>query len=279
MLNSDTVIFAVLGDPVSHSLSPVMHNTALSEVGYNGVYHAFKVKDIGGAVSGIKALGIRGASITIPHKVSVIEFLDELDDTAGKIGAVNTVINRHGILTGYNSDCLGAIKAILEKTTIKDKNVVIIGAGGAARAIGFGIMSQGGMVTILNRTGAKGERLARHLGAEFHPISNLKNTGCQILINTTPVGMIPDTNMMPVQREDLDKTMVVMDVVYNPLKTRLLREAENIGCRTVDGVSMFVYQGAFQFELWTGKRAPVEVMKKAVLKALGKGDEGINNNG
>jgi len=279
MLNSDTVLFAVLGDPVSHSLSPVMHNTALSEVGYNGVYHAFKVKDIGEAVSGIKALGIRGVSITIPHKVSVIEFLDELDDTAKNIGAVNTVINRHGVLTGYNSDCLGAIKAILEKTAIKDKNVVIIGAGGAARAIGFGIMSQGGRITILNRTAAKGERLARRLGAEFHPISNLKNTGCQILINTTPVGMIPDTNMMPVQREDLDKTMVVMDVVYNPLKTRLLREAENIGCRTVDGVSMFVYQGAFQFELWTGKRAPVAVMKKAVLKALGKGDEGINNNG
>ncbi len=279
MLNSDTVLFAVLGDPVSHSLSPVMHNTALSEVGYNGVYHAFKVKDIGEAVSGIKALGIRGVSITIPHKVSVIEFLDELDDTAENIGAVNTVINRHGVLTGYNSDCLGAIKAILEKTAIKDKNVVIIGAGGAARAIGFGIMSQGGRITILNRTAAKGERLARRLGAEFHPISNLKNTGCQILINTTPVGMIPDTSVMPVQREDLDKTMVVMDVVYNPLKTRLLREAENIGCRTVDGVSMFVYQGAFQFELWTGKRAPVEVMKKAVLKALGKGDEGINNNG
>ncbi len=279
MLNADTVLFAVLGDPVSHSLSPVMHNTALSEVGYNGVYHAFKVKDIGEAVSGIKALGIRGVSITIPHKVSVIEFLDELDDTAENIGAVNTVINRHGVLTGYNSDCLGAIKAILEKTAIKDKNVVIIGAGGAARAIGFGIMSQGGRITILNRTAAKGERLARRLGAEFHPISNLKNTGCQILINTTPVGMIPDTSVMPVQREDLDKTMVVMDVVYNPLKTRLLREAENIGCRTVDGVSMFVYQGAFQFELWTGKRAPVEVMKKAVLKALGKGDEGINNNG
>jgi len=273
MLNSDTVLFAVLGNPVSHSLSPVMHNTALSEVGYNGVYHAFKVKDIGEAVSGIKALGIRGASITIPHKISVIEFLDELDDTAEKIGAVNTVINRHGVLTGYNSDCLGAIKAILEKTAIKDKNVVIIGAGGAARAIGFGIISQGGRITILNRTAAKGERLARHLGAEFQPISNLKKTGCQILINTTPVGMIPDTNVMPVQREDLDKTMVVMDVVYNPLKTRLLREAENIGCRTVDGVSMFVYQGAFQFELWTGKRAPVEVMKKAVLNALGKGDE------
>jgi len=273
MLNSDTVLFAVLGDPVSQSLSPVMHNTALSEVGYNGVYHAFKVKDIGEAVSGIKALGIRGASITIPHKVSVIEFLDELDDTAEKIGAVNTVINRHGVLTGYNSDCLGAIKAILEKTAIKDKNVVIIGAGGAARAIGFGIISQGGRITVLNRTAEKGERLARHLGAEFQPISNLKKTGCQILINTTPVGMIPDTNVMPVQREDLDRTMVVMDVVYNPLKTRLLKEAENIGCRTVDGVSMFVYQGAFQFELWTGKRAPVEVMKKVVLKALGKGDE------
>jgi len=272
VLNADAVLFAVLGDPVSHSLSPVMHNRALSDVGYNGVYLAFRVKDIGEAVSGIKALDIKGASITIPHKVSVIPFLDELDDTAEKIGAVNTIINRQGVLTGYNSDCLGAVKAISEKTAIKDKDAVIIGAGGAARAIGFGIISEGGRVTVLNRTVGKGEKLARDLGSEFQHISNLKKTKCQILINTTPVGMIPDTDAMPVKSDDLEKSMVVMDIIYNPLKTRLIKEAENIGCMTIDGISMFVYQGAFQFELWTGKKAPVEVMKKAVLNALGRGD-------
>jgi len=272
-LNSDTILFAVLGDPVSHSLGPLMHNTAFSELGYNGVYLAFRVKDIGKAVTGIKALGIKGASITIPHKVSVMDFLDELDDTAEKIGAVNTIMNRKGVLTGYNSDGLGVVKALLERTTIKDKNVVILGAGGAARAIGFAIISEGGRVTVINRTPAKGEELAKDLGADFQPISKLNKTACHILINTTPVGMFPDIDAMPVRKQDLDKTMVVMDVVYNPLKTRLLRAAENIGCRTIDGVSMFVYQGAFQLELWTGMKAPVDVMKKAVLNALGKDDE------
>ena len=272
-INSDTILFAVLGDPVSHSLGPLMHNTAFSDLGYNGVYLAFRVKDIGKAVVGIKALGIKGASITIPHKVSVMDFLDELDDTAKKIGAVNTIINRNGILTGYNSDGLGVVKALIEKTTIKDKQVVILGAGGAARAIGFAIISEGGRVTVINRTPFKGEELARDLGADFQPLSKLNKTACHILINTTPVGMMPDIDTMPVRKQDLDKTMVVMDVVYNPLKTRLLRAAEKIGCRTIDGVSMFVYQGVFQLELWTGMKAPVEVMKKAVLTALGKDDE------
>jgi len=271
-INSDTILFAVLGDPVSHSLGPVMHNTAFAELGYNGAYLAFRVKDIGKAVVGIKALGIKGASITIPHKVSVMDFLDELDDTAQKIGAVNTILNKKGVLTGYNSDGFGAVKALFERTTIKDKNVVILGAGGAARAIGFAIISEGGRVTVINRTLAKGEKLAKDLGADFQPIAKLNQTACHILINTTPVGMFPDIDAMPIRKQDLDKAMVVMDVVYNPLKTRLLRAAENIGCQTIDGVSMFVYQGAFQLELWTGMKAPVEVMKKAVLNALGKHD-------
>jgi shikimate dehydrogenase len=272
-INSDTVLFAVFGDPVSHSLGPVMHNTALAELQYNGAYLAFRVKDISKAVVGIKALGIRGASVTIPHKVSVMDFLDELDDSAKKIGAVNTIINRNGVLTGYNSDGLGAVKAIFEKTSIKDKSVVIIGAGGSARAIGFAVISEGGRVTIANRTPVRGEKLAKDLGADFQPISALKKTECHILINTTPVGMFPDINAIPVRKQDLNNTMVVMDIVYNPLKTRLLREAEIIGCRTISGVSMFVYQGAFQLELWTGMKAPVEVMKKAVLYVLDKGNE------
>ncbi len=272
-LNSDTLLFAVLGDPVSHSLGPVMHNTAFDETGYNGVYLAFRVKDIGKAVTGIKALGIKGASITIPHKLSVIDFLDELDDTAEKIGAVNTLVNRDGVLTGYNSDGTGAVKALFEKTAIKDKNVVVLGAGGAARAIGFGVLAEGGRVTIINRTPSNGERLAKAIGADFQPISELNKIDCHILINTTPVGMLPAVDAMPVRKQDLNNTMVVMDIVYNPLKTRLLRTAETIGCRIINGVSMFVYQGAFQFELWTGTNAPVGVMKKAVLGALGESEE------
>ena len=272
-LDSDTILLAVLGDPVSHSLGPVMHNTAFTETGFNGVYLAFRVKDVGNAVIGIKALDIKGASITIPHKISVMDFLDELDDTAKQIGAVNTLVNRNGMLIGYNSDGIGAVKALYEKTAIKDKNVVVLGAGGAARAIGFSILAEGGRVTVINRTPANGEKLAKILGADFQPVSALNKTDCHILINTTPVGMMPDIDTMPVRKQDLDPSMVVMDIVYNPRRTRLLRTAETIGCRVIDGVSMFVYQGAFQFELWTKMKAPVEIMKKVVLSALGVGKE------
>ncbi len=268
MINSNTAIYAILGDPISHSLSPVMHNSAFSHLNYNGVYLAFSAKKIGKAISGIRALGIKGAGITIPHKVAVMEFLDEIDDLAGKIGAVNTIINRQGKITGYNFDSIGAVKAIKEKTGINNKAVAILGAGGAARAVGYGIISEGGRLIILNRTKDKGEKLAADLGSEFCPLEDFKGLKCDILINTTPVGMEPNVDGMPVEKKHLNKGMVVMDIVYNPLKTRLLRVAEDMGCKTIDGVSMFVFQGAGQFELWTGKKAPVDLMRKTVLKAL-----------
>lgn len=268
-IDTNTRLYAVLGDPVSHSLSPVMHNSAFARIGYNGIYTAFRVQNIAGAVHGIKALGIQGASITIPHKTAVMAYLDKVDEEARKIGAVNTVVNRQGRLSGYNTDGLGAIKALSEKTSIKDKKIGIMGAGGAARAIGFGVMSQGGIAIIFNRSKDSGKRLADDLGTEYRPLSEIKKARCNILINTTPVGMFPAVDATPVEKEVFEKDMIVMDIVYNPLKTLLLKEAEAMGCSTVDGVSMFVYQGAFQFELWTGKAAPVEVMKNAVLDALG----------
>ncbi|MDI6688370.1 MAG: shikimate dehydrogenase [Desulfobacterales bacterium] len=272
MIDSKTSLYAVLGDPVSHSLSPVMHNSAFANTGYNGVYLAFNVKDrnLASAISGIKALGIKGASITIPHKVAVMEFLDELDEKALKIGAVNTIVNRDGKLFGYNTDCLGATNALLEKTDIKNKDVVILGSGGAARATGFGIVSEGGRLTILGVLKDEGENLAKDLGVNYYHLSEFGKIDCSILINATPVGMTPDTKAMPIERQDLNKEMVVMDIVYNPIKTRLLKEAEDLGCITVDGASMFVYQGVAQFEMWTGKKAPVDIMRTTVLNALGK---------
>jgi len=269
MINSNTSLYAVLGDPISQSLSPVMHNSAFSYVNYNGVYLAFRVKEIGKAISGIRALGIKGAGITIPHKVTVMEFLDEIDDTAEKIGAVNTIVNRQGKITGYNFDSIGAVKAVKEKTEINNKSVAILGAGGAARAVGYGIISEGGRLTILNRTKDKGKKLAADLGSEFCPLEDFKEVKCDILINTTPVGMKPNVDDIPVEKKYLNKGMIVMDIVYNPLRTRLLKVAQDMGCTTIDGVSMFVYQGACQFELWTGKKAPVDLMRKTVLKALG----------
>lgn len=268
--NSYTELYGVFGDPISHSLSPAMHNRGFSHLGCNAVYLAFRVKDIRSAVAGIRALGIKGVSVTIPHKVSIMEYLDELDEMAKDIGAVNTVVNKDGKLSGYNSDCLGAIAALSEKTDIRGKTAAIIGAGGAARAIGFGIRSERGNVTILNRSADKGERLANDIGAEFCPLSEIKKTKCQILINTTPLGMTPNIDTTPVPANCLEKEMVVMDIVYNPLKTRLLKDAEAAGCTVIDGLAMFVYQGAFQFELWTGKTAPTDIMREAVLAHLCK---------
>ena len=246
-----------------------MHNSAFSYVNYNGVYLAFRVKEIGKAISGIRALGIKGAGITIPHKVTVMEFLDEIDDTAEKIGAVNTIVNRQGRITGYNFDSIGAVKAVKEKTGINNKSVAILGAGGAARAVGYGMASEGGKLTILNRTKESGEKLAADLGSDFSLLKDFKKVKCDILINTTSLGMAPNLNKMPVEKKNLNKGMIVMDIVYNPLRTPLLKVAQNIGCTTIDGVSMFVYQGACQFELWTEKKAPVDLMRKTVLKALG----------
>ena len=269
-IDSKTVLFGVLGDPVSHSLSPLMHNTAFDHIGYNAVYLAFAVKDLASAVSGIRALGIRGASVTIPHKIKVMDHLDDIDPMAEKIGAVNTIVNRNGHLYGYNSDCLGAMGALNEKTVIKGKKVIMAGAGGAARAIGFGIVAQGGQLTILNQIKEEGEKLAKDLGVVYHPLSDYKKHSCDIFINATPAGMTPDTDSMPVTPDFLNKNMVVMDIVYNPLKTRLLLEAETFGCTVVDGLSMFVYQGVSQFESWTGEKAPVALMRDVVWRALTK---------
>jgi len=261
-------IYAVFGDPVSHSLSPVMHNSALSQTGLEGFYLAFRVKDIAAAISGARGLGMRGVSITIPHKVSVMKYLDRVDALAEEIGAVNTIVNRQGVLYGYNSDCAGAIKALTEKTAINGKAVAVIGAGGAARAVAFGIKREGGRLTILNRTKQSGESLAADLGCEFKPLSEVRRLSYNIVINATSVGMTPQANNTPLNAALLEGEMVVMDMVYNPLKTRLLSEAEKIGCSTIDGVSMFVHQGAVQFELWTDRKAPVDVMRKVVLDEL-----------
>ncbi|RLC86541.1 MAG: shikimate dehydrogenase, partial [Chloroflexi bacterium] len=264
MIDSGTSLYCVIGDPVSHSLSPAMHNKAFIHTGFNGVYVAFNVNNISYAVKGIRGLGIKGASITIPHKIEVMKYLDGIDSKAREIGAVNTIVNRNGKLYGYNTDCLGAINALLEKTEIKNKQIVIAGAGGAARAIGFGILSEGGNLTIINILEDEGKSLAKDLDVPYYPLSYFKNLDCDILINATPVGMTPYVEAMPVKSEDLHKEMTVMDIVYNPLQTRLLREAQNLGCLTINGVSMFVHQGVAQFELWTGLGAPVDIMTQAV---------------
>lgn len=268
MIDSATQVFAVMGNPVSHSLSPVMFNRAFSAIGYNGAYVAFKVTGIGDGMAAMRSLGIKGASITIPHKVSILDFLNEIDPMAESIGAVNTVINHDGRLKGYNSDCLGAVKALEEITPLTGKQVAIIGAGGAARAIGFGVKSRGAGLTLINRSISNGEKLASALKADFIPISELDSLPFDMLIQTTSVGMTPHIHQSPVPDALLTPGLLVMDIVYAPLKTRLLIDAEKAGCRTISGLSMFIHQAAFQFELWTQNPAPLAIMKQSLMDSL-----------
>jgi shikimate dehydrogenase len=260
--------FAVFGNPVGHSLSPIMHTAAFAATAFNGVYVAVPVQEIRPAVAGLRALGFRGASITLPHKESVMACLDAVEETARRIKAVNTIVNANGRLQGYNTDCSGAIRALKDKTPLAGRAVAILGAGGAARAVAFGILAEGGRVTIFNRTAERGKKLADELQAEFRLLSEFKADPYEILVNTTPVGMAPRTDDTPVRVEELSPGLVVMDIVYNPLKTRLLQEAAGVGCMTIDGLSMFVHQGAQQFELWTGMKAPVDIMRMAVEAEL-----------
>ena len=268
MIDANTSLFGLIGNPVAHSLSPVMHNQAFAAAGCNAVYVALKVTDPGSALNGIRALNFKGLSVTLPYKVAVMEYLDEIDEAAKRIGAVNTIVNNNGKLSGFNTDCQGAIKALRVRTSIEGKSIAIIGAGGAARAIGFGLTTAGGHLTILNRTRTTGEQLAADLQADFLPLDECRPNRYDILINTTPIGMHPDTDATPLAISLLSKEMVVMDIVYNPLHTRLLKDAAARGCRIINGVDMFVFQGAHQFELWTGQKAPVGVMQNAVLQAL-----------
>jgi len=268
MIDATTSLFGLIGNPVAHSIGPVIHNRAFAAIGYNAVYLAFKVTDSGSAIKGIRALNFKGVSVTLPHKIAVMKYLDDVDENAARIGAVNTIVNNDGKLTGYNTDFQGAVKALQNRTSIAGKSVAIIGAGGAARAVGFGLKSAAGRLTIVNRTRATGEHLAADLQAEFLPIEAFKPDRHEILINTTPVGMHPDTDATPIEKNDFARESVVMDIVYNPLKTRFLKEAAARGCRTISGVDMFVFQGAHQLELWTGQKAPVAAMQRAVLDAL-----------
>lgn len=261
-------LFAVFGNPVVHSLSPVMHNAAFAATGFNGVYAAIRVKDIRLAAAGMRSLGLKGASITLPHKEAVMACLDYIDPTARRIKAVNTILNAEGSLQGFNTDCAGALQALAEKTTVSGRRVGVIGAGGAARAVAYGVLSAGGQVCVFNRSREKGEALAAELGTEFEPLDEFNAAHCEILVNTTPVGMTPQTEASPVDRALLRPGLVVMDIVYHPLKTRLLREAEAAGCMVIDGLSMFVHQGARQFELWTGVPAPTDIMRLAVEAEL-----------
>ena len=262
------LLYAVFGKPIGHSLSPLMHSAAFWATGYKGTYIAVEANDASQIANGIKAMGIKGGSVTIPHKTTVIPHLDEIDQTAEKIGAVNTIVNKDGKLKGYNTDSVGLVRALNDKADLDGKEVLLMGAGGAARAAVVGIQEAGGRVTICNRSEERGTQMADELSCNIQPFEKLAQLKTDILINATPVGMTPNEDASVVPVNILRKGMLVMDLVYNPIQTRLLKDAAGAGCDTIDGSEMFVYQGARQFELWTGLEAPVDIMRLFVRAAL-----------
>ncbi|MDI6796643.1 MAG: shikimate dehydrogenase [Desulfatibacillaceae bacterium] len=275
IFDSKTKLYGVFGHPVGHSLSPLMHNSAFAHLGINAVYLAFDVAQIGPAVRALRAFNMGGASVTIPHKVSVMDHLDEVDPLARSMGAVNTIVNRGGHLFGCNTDGPGAVAALGGKEALANKNLVVLGSGGAARAIAFAAKQSGATLFIANRREdeAQALALADELLCPFALISKVKDLPCDILINATPVGMTPNEGQTPVDKSFFKPGMMVMDAVYSPLETRLLREAKQAGCKVVEGVNMFIHQGAAQFALWTGQTAPIEIMQRIVYKALAKKQE------
>jgi shikimate dehydrogenase len=272
MITGHTQLFGIIGNPVEHSLSPAMHNAAFAALGVNGVYIPMRPSDLADGFRGLRSLGFIGVSVTVPFKVAIMDFLDTIDPVARKIGAVNTLLFERTAneirCKGFNTDWLGSNQALAEEIDLNGSTVLIIGAGGAARAVGFGLIEAGARVLLTNRTEAKGRELAAQLNCPFLPPGELATVHADALINTTSVGMAPHADGLPIQPELLSHFPVVMDIVYAPLKTRLLHEAADRGCRTIDGLQMLQYQGAAQFTLWTNLAAPHAVMRQALMAEL-----------
>lgn len=290
MVDGKTKILGVIGDPIEHTFSPAMHNAGLNALNLNYIYLPFHVKAqrLSAAIEGAKALGIQGLNVTIPHKQDIIDSLDEIDAVAEMIGAVNTVqfnCNGDEILTkGFNTDGFGCVRAIEEKTVVKDKKVTITGAGGASRAVAFQIANSGiSELSLLNRNADKAESLANDLKTNLgtididininaYDLDDLKREldSSDIFIDTTPIGMFPNVDDKSIASADmLHEDLVVNDIVYTPMETSLIKEAKKANAEVVYGYKMLLYQGIRSFEIWLGQEAPVDVMEKALLDVLG----------
>lgn len=272
----------LLGYPVVHSFSPYMHNAAFRALGMDWVYLAFNVEPrlLPAAVSGIRALGFRGVNVTIPHKQAILPFLDEIDPLAKLIGAVNTVVVKEGKLVGYNTDASGFWRSLKEEgVDPRGKRALILGAGGAARAVAYALVKHGcNRLYIANRTYDRARELAETLKkageTSVEPLSLEEAFLASILpeadliINTTSVGMETVGGELPITADKLEARHIIYDLVYNPPYTKLLKMASSKGCRAISGRSMLLYQGAEAFTLWTGREAPLEVMKQVVEELL-----------
>lgn len=281
-VNSNTICLGIFGNPLGHSLSPLMHNAALKKMGLNYIYLPFMISqtEINRAVEAVRTLKIKGVNVTIPFKEEVMKYLDELDESARGCGAVNLIINENGCLKGYNTDGIGFIKGLEQQGAKPGKRAVFVGAGGAARSIAAALINEGAEhLDFLDLDYDKAENLSRisrqnaSVVAEANVISDdiFASTASKadIIINCTPVGMYPGIEKCPVKSLDMLKDeAVVCDVIYNPLETKFLALARGRGLKTVNGLPMFIWQGALSLELMTGYKPPVEFMAEVVLHRL-----------
>ncbi|MEM3728793.1 MAG: shikimate dehydrogenase [Candidatus Bathyarchaeia archaeon] len=280
-VSGKTKVFCVIGDPVEHSLSPIMHNTAFRHLKIDAVYVAFKVEkeNLESAIKGMRSLGICGMNVTMPHKTAIVNYLDEIDPTAKFIGAVNTVLNRNGKLVGFNTDGVGAVVALKENgVEPRGKKFLLLGAGGAGRAIAFQLAHEADELIILNRDAYKAKLLADTLQKKFNKkimgdglsYDSLKGRlrDVDVLINATSVGMLPYHDHSLLERDLLRPELTVMDIVYNPVETRLLKDAKSVGAKVINGIETLVFQGAVSFEIWWNQPAPISAMRTAVMEKL-----------
>jgi 3-dehydroquinate dehydratase/shikimate dehydrogenase len=273
-IDADTEVYGVIANPVAHSMSPAIHNAAFQAIGRNAVYLPLKVDDPARFFNAFEPLGLRGASVTIPHKETVRQLMDAVDELSAGIGAVNTVLIHDGQRSGRNTDVAAALSAIQDAAeranmhTLENRDVLVVGAGGAGRAIAYGLTTRGATVTIANRTVSRAEQLAAELGARACGLDEMRALAPEILVNATCIGMWPEVDRSPVPAAMLRSGMVVFDSVYNPVQTRLLREAEQAGCVTASGLDWFVRQAVAQFEWWTNQEAPRKVMERVVRDRL-----------
>lgn len=281
-ITGKTKVLGILGDPITHVASPVMHNALFNAMGIDCVYVPFKVsKDrLKDAINGLKALNVLGFNITIPHKVSILPYLDKIEGNAQIIGAINSVKVERSLLIGRNTDAEGALKALRNASiTLEKSNVIIFGAGGAARAMLFSLVPIANKITIINRSNERLNRLLTDChaldftnvhGITFNKIEQMKSciSESNLIINSTSVGMYPNINQSVIPAEFLHSNCAVFDMVYNPLKTRLIQDASKIDCKIVSGLDMLVHQGAIAFEWWTGLPANINLMHEIVTRNL-----------
>lgn len=260
-----------IGYPIKHSRSPSIHNAGLQKLGIDNQFTYLRAevepKNLKMAIDGVRGLGIRGVSVTMPHKQEVMKYLDKVEKEAKKIGAVNTIVNNNGRLIGYNTDWIGAMTALEKKTNIKGERVAVIGAGGAARAIIYGLKKKGAIVKIFNRSQGKVKKLAQEFGCEYGGLDTLEQVSkMDIIINATSVGM--NEAISPIDKKFLNEKQIVFDVVYSPKETRLIKDAKEKGAQVILGYEMLLYQGVEQFKLYTGFEAPVDAMRQVLVKSL-----------